>query len=108
MVDSVGMGACPQRPEEGIRHPGTGVTELRELLCGCWESNPDPLEEHRVLIATEPSLQSLCAGSVRFCVGQPHPIQKAASHSSPSTLTVLTEDWPSCEFPEPSWWGVVV
>ena len=93
--------AHPQRPE-GIICPGTGVTELCELLCGCWESNPGLLKEERVLITTEPSLQSLCTGSVRFCVRQPRPVQKTASpHSSPSTLTVLTEDWAPSEFPEP-------
>ena len=42
----------------GIRSPGTGVTDSRELPCGCWELNLDPLEEQPVLLTTEPSLQS--------------------------------------------------
>jgi hypothetical protein len=27
------------------RSPGAGVTDCYELLCGCWELNPGPLEE---------------------------------------------------------------
>lgn len=27
-------------------------------LCGCWEPNPDPLEEQQVLSTTQPSLQA--------------------------------------------------
>jgi hypothetical protein len=45
------------RPEQGIRSPGTGVTDSCDLPCGFWELNP--LEEHPVLLATEPSLQPL-------------------------------------------------
>jgi hypothetical protein len=33
------------------------VTDSCELSCGCWESNPGPLEEELVLLTTEPSLQ---------------------------------------------------
>jgi hypothetical protein len=29
-----------------------------DLPCGCGESNPGPLEEQPVLLATEPSLQA--------------------------------------------------
>lgn len=36
------------RPEKGITSPGTGVRVDCELLCGCWESNPNPLEERLV------------------------------------------------------------
>lgn len=32
-------------PEEGIRHFETVVTDGCKLLCGCWETEPDPLEE---------------------------------------------------------------
>ena len=35
----------PQKPEEGIRFPGTGITEGCELLCGCWGLNLGSLEE---------------------------------------------------------------
>ena len=30
---------------EGVRSPGTGVTDKCELPCGCWEMNLGPLEE---------------------------------------------------------------
>lgn len=35
------------------------VTDSCELPHGCWESNPDPLQEQPVLLTTEPSLQFL-------------------------------------------------
>lgn len=35
----------PQRPEKGIRYPGTGIIDNCELLCGCWEMNLGPLQE---------------------------------------------------------------
>ena len=44
-----------QRPEESIRSCGTGAIDL----CGCWELNPGPLEEHQPFLTTCPSLQSL-------------------------------------------------
>jgi hypothetical protein len=44
---------------EGSRSPGTGVTDSCELSCGCWELNPDSLEEQLVLLTTESSLQPL-------------------------------------------------
>jgi len=34
---------CLQRPEEGVRAPGTGVTDGYKLSCGCWELTMDPL-----------------------------------------------------------------
>lgn len=34
---------CPQRPEDGFRAPGTGVTE--GCTEGCWGLNPGPLKE---------------------------------------------------------------
>jgi hypothetical protein len=47
---------------EGVRSPGTGVTDRYELLCGCWELNPVPLEEQPVLSTTKPSLQPQAEG----------------------------------------------
>ena len=41
---------------EGTRSSGAGVTDSCELPCGCWELNPDPLEEQPVLLTSEPSL----------------------------------------------------
>ena len=40
-----------------VRSPGTGVSNSCELPCGCWELNPDTLEEPPVLLTAEPSLQ---------------------------------------------------
>jgi hypothetical protein len=40
---------CPQKPEEDVGCPGTGVTGGGELLCECWDTNPGPLKEHPVL-----------------------------------------------------------
>jgi hypothetical protein len=39
---------CSQRPEEGIRSPGTEVTDSCELPRGCWDFNLDPLEKAAV------------------------------------------------------------
>jgi hypothetical protein len=44
---------------EGVRCPGTEVTDSCELPCGCWELDPGPLEEQQLILLTaEPSLQS--------------------------------------------------
>lgn len=45
------------RPEEGMDSPRTGVKDGYKLLCGSWESKPDPLEKQPVLLPTEPSFQ---------------------------------------------------
>lgn len=37
--------------------PENGVTDSGEPPCECREMNPGPLEEHPVLLITEPSLQ---------------------------------------------------
>ena len=47
------------KPEEGIGSSENGVTDSCELPCGCWESNPGPLEEQPVLFTVEPSLRPL-------------------------------------------------
>jgi hypothetical protein len=47
----------PQRPEEGIRSSNSGVTYGYEPPCGFWELNSSPLEDHLVLLITEPSFQ---------------------------------------------------
>lgn len=39
----------PQRPAEGVRSPGAGVTAACELPCGCWEANFGSLQERPVL-----------------------------------------------------------
>lgn len=40
---------CPWRPQEGLSFPETGFTEGCEQP-GCWEFNPDPLEEQPILL----------------------------------------------------------
>lgn len=45
----------PQRPAEGIRSPGTGVTDGYKPPCVFWELNLGPLEEQWVLLTTEPA-----------------------------------------------------
>ena len=42
---------------EGVRFPGTGVTDSCELSCGCWELNLGPLGKQPVLQTAEPSVQ---------------------------------------------------
>lgn len=44
------------------------VTGGCELLPGGWESNPSPLEKHRVLLTTEPSGRQLGDSSEACCV----------------------------------------
>lgn len=36
------------KPEEGARSPGSGVTDAREPLFGCWEQNPAFSREQQV------------------------------------------------------------
>jgi len=47
------MCLVPWRPEEGVTHSGTGVTDGSELSRGCWEWNLGPLEEQPVLTTAE-------------------------------------------------------
>ena len=37
--------AMPMEPEEGVRSPGTGITDSCEQPCGCQKSKLDHLEE---------------------------------------------------------------
>lgn len=48
---------CPWRPEQSVRCLGTRDTDSWEPLCGCWESNLDPLEGLHVVLTAESSLQ---------------------------------------------------
>jgi hypothetical protein len=47
----------PRSSEEGIQSPGMEVIDTYEPPCGCPELNPDPLQEQKVLLTTEPPLQ---------------------------------------------------
>lgn len=50
---------------EGVRFTGTEVTDGSELICGCSEPNPDPLQEQQVLRITKPSLHRSSWSSLR-------------------------------------------
>ena len=47
-----------QKPEEGVRSPGTGVIDSCEPPCVCWESNLGPVEKQPVLFFMGLSLLS--------------------------------------------------
>lgn len=42
---------------DGIGSTGMTVPKGGELPCGCWDLNLVPLQEHLVILTTEPSLQ---------------------------------------------------
>lgn len=44
---------CTCRDQRGYQIPWAGVTDVCELLCGCWESNPGHLKEHPVLLTAK-------------------------------------------------------
>ena len=46
--------SCPQTQQKRASDP---ITDGCEPPCGCWDLNSGPLEEHSVLLTTEPSLQ---------------------------------------------------
>ena len=48
----------PVEARIGDQPTGTGVTDICEPPCGCWVSNPTPLQDLWVLFNNEPSLQS--------------------------------------------------
>ena len=48
---------CPQRPEDGVRSSGSGVTNDCETLWAL-ELNLAPLQEHCELLTNEPAFQS--------------------------------------------------
>lgn len=49
----------PTEAREDIRSLESGVIASWELPCGCWKPNLGPLEEHRMLFTSGPSLQTL-------------------------------------------------
>lgn len=46
----------PQRPEQGNKHPGTGVTGRK---FGFWELKSGPLERQKIFLSPESSLKAL-------------------------------------------------
>ena len=55
----------PWRPDEGIKSPGTGVTDGCQLPRECWESNLSPLKGELVPLATAPPRHTL--SPLTFC-----------------------------------------
>lgn len=47
-----------QRPDKGIRSPGSGITDGCDWLCGCWELKLSPLEEQQALLSPSPFLKT--------------------------------------------------
>lgn len=50
---------CSWKPEEGVRFPGTEVTNSCEPQCGDWEFNTSPWEDQEALLTAKPFLQPL-------------------------------------------------
>ena len=50
---------CPQRPEEEIVSPGTGVTGGCKSLWEVLGTEPGPLQRQHVVLTSEPSLKPL-------------------------------------------------
>jgi hypothetical protein len=48
--------SCLQTPQKSALDP---ITDGCEPPCGCWELNPEPLEEQSVFLTSEPSLQPI-------------------------------------------------
>lgn len=46
-----------------------GKTDGCELSCGCWESNPGPLQKQQLLFTTESPLAGVQTVSLEFCSG---------------------------------------
>ena len=44
--------------KEDAGSPGIETTDVREPPCGCWKSNPGPLQEQQMFLTAEPSLSS--------------------------------------------------
>lgn len=53
------LGGYEDEKKEGIGSPGFGVLHDSEPPCGCWESNPGPLQGQEVLLTIEPALYPL-------------------------------------------------
>ena len=83
---------------EGVRAPGTGVTDSCELPCGCWGLIQGHLEEQPVLLTTEPPLGPRTtfrkAGGV-LCLHllQPLVITVLVFNSRKLTLLAISYHW---------------
>ena len=47
---------CFLVPREGVRSPGTTVTDGCKIPDECWEPNLGPVQEQQALLSAEPSL----------------------------------------------------
>lgn len=72
---------CPKRSEEGVGFPGTRLWDGCELQCGCQESNPRPLQEHQVLLITEPGPGEMAQGLIALALSIP-PVPEDPTPSS--------------------------
>jgi hypothetical protein len=50
------MHEIPTEDRQCRQNSKTGVTDTCDPPRGCWEPNPDPLQEQHKLLVTEPSL----------------------------------------------------
>lgn len=83
---------CPwRRPKESFCSPGTGVTDRRELPCGCWEPSPSALRATSVLSSVPPQ-----SGTSVPCCQRP---SLAFAFSSPWEAEMLR----AC--PQPAFWS---
>lgn len=74
---------CPQRPEQGIGSPDTGVTDTCELPHGCWESNLGSPQEQHMLSTTSPHLQPPdIISSIKICKVLPLQLMGKSQKSS--------------------------
>lgn len=93
---------CLQRPEEDIRSFGTGVTNSY----GCWESNPDPVQEQQALLSAALSAARMThcfrkgTSTVhgRFCSGCSTPAVQGRFCSGCSTPTACNVHIPQLCF----------
>lgn len=69
-------------PEEGIRAPGTRVTDGRELPSECQELNPSPWREQEVVFTAESALQSFSVQEASAA----HTQLTLSSHTQPLSL----------------------
>lgn len=62
----------PRETKRNHQMPWDPVTNGCEPPYGCWVSNPGPLEEHTVLVTTEPGPESLLFNHMKIDVKMIH------------------------------------
>lgn len=80
---------CLLRSEENVGIPGTGVTDVWELPCGCWEPNLGPLQ---VLFTTEHfSIPSYVVLKCELC--RQMIASQQSAYSQQSGIFVIKSTW---------------